>query len=96
MFYCKKCKEEKDWPSGCGTESFGNCEICGETAVCIDVPSRFLPTPKPSKKSDSPQDCGCKWCSVHTVLRKTLKKDYNTTYEREEMKGGLHGKSIKN
>ena len=45
MFYCEKCRAEKDWPHGV-LRSSGRCECCDEPALCHDVPSRLLPRPK--------------------------------------------------
>ena len=45
MFYCEKCRAEKDWPHGV-LRSSGRCECCDEPALCHDVPSRRLPRPK--------------------------------------------------
>ncbi len=48
MFYCDKCADEKDWPKT-WFRSLGNCEICGEKARCIDMPSIMPPLPKTPK-----------------------------------------------
>ena len=45
MFYCQQCQQEKGWPESF-SRSHGNCEICGRTRLCFDVPSRALPPPK--------------------------------------------------
>lgn len=45
MFFCESCREQRDWPESI-MKSRGNCELCGEPAVCHDVPSRFLPIPR--------------------------------------------------
>lgn len=48
MFYCEKCRQEKDWPKSFAT-SFGNCELCGDQVSCYNVPSSNLPLP-PNRK----------------------------------------------
>jgi len=48
MFYCQDCAEEKGWPTDTMVKSRGKCEICGELAICEDVPSKFLPIPDES------------------------------------------------
>lgn len=35
MFYCNKCADKKNWPRTMA-KSYGNCEVCGKTAVCND------------------------------------------------------------
>ncbi len=45
MFYCKPCGEKNKWPVY-GRDSYGKCEVCGETANCFDVPSAALPETK--------------------------------------------------
>jgi hypothetical protein len=45
MFYCDPCAEHNDWPNmDFLPTSFGKCEMCEDTAVCYDVPSRYLDT----------------------------------------------------
>jgi hypothetical protein len=44
MFYCTACAKKYTWPDW-GSTSYGPCEICGKTAGCFDVPSRYLPDP---------------------------------------------------
>lgn len=44
MFYCKRCQEKNSWPEGLG-RSYGRCEVCGKTAECYDVASKYLPVP---------------------------------------------------
>ena len=44
MFYCEKCRIEKDWPESI-TKSYGKCEICEDTCECHDRPSSQLPAP---------------------------------------------------
>lgn len=46
MFYCKPCGDERDWPTGTFSQSYGPCELCRQRAVCDDVPSSYLPTPR--------------------------------------------------
>lgn len=48
MFYCEECAEKEGWPY-LSTRSRGPCEICGETKICTDVPSRSLPAKQPDK-----------------------------------------------
>lgn len=42
MFYCDKCATEKKWPHSLSA-SYGNCEVCGVSGRCNDVPSTDLP-----------------------------------------------------
>lgn len=42
MFYCDDCREKRDWPSSM-SKSEGLCELCGNMAICNDVPSSRLP-----------------------------------------------------
>ena len=42
MFYCNDCAEKRNYPIG-HFKSRGNCEICGKTCKCNDVPSENLP-----------------------------------------------------
>lgn len=44
MFYCDTCAEERGWPETMA-QSYGRCEVCKYTAVCNDMPSRYLPVP---------------------------------------------------
>jgi hypothetical protein len=44
MFYCETCGKKNGWPESF-VQSRGQCEMCGETAVCFDVPSKHLPKP---------------------------------------------------
>lgn len=47
MFYCDDCAGKRKWPVfPRGMQSYGKCEICGETAGCNDVQSGRLPIPK--------------------------------------------------
>lgn len=50
MFYCENCADENEWPLS-AHRSLGNCEMCGSTAACCDVPSRSLPMAKAKSKS---------------------------------------------
>lgn len=47
MFYCDPCRLKQDpvWPEG-WMKSQGPCEICGKSALCSDVPSKYLPLPR--------------------------------------------------
>lgn len=42
MFFCEKCRVRNKWFTSFG-QSYGRCEICGKTAECHDVPSKYLP-----------------------------------------------------
>lgn len=44
MFYCDKCKEKNNYPESL-VKSYGQCELCGKTEECNDVPSNRLPKP---------------------------------------------------
>jgi len=44
MLYCEDCRMKRSWPAGF-LSSNGRCELCGETLVCHDRPSRTLPPP---------------------------------------------------
>lgn len=44
MFFCEPCRKLRDWPESM-SRSGGRCEICENSAVCYDVPSKFLPIP---------------------------------------------------
>lgn len=46
MFYCPACQQARGWPESM-SRSRGQCEICGRSDVCYDVPSKFLPLPPP-------------------------------------------------
>lgn len=48
MFICKPCLE-KNYTNWYMAESVGNCEICGNRAVCHDIPSKYL-NPKKGEK----------------------------------------------
>lgn len=45
MFYCDPCGRKRGWPVERGFKSSGPCEICGDRALCNDVPSKDLPIP---------------------------------------------------
>ena len=48
MFYCKNCGKDRGWPiDHLVPKSRGPCELCGQHAVCCDVPSKHLPLPSP-------------------------------------------------
>ena len=54
MFYCRPCKDEKNWPESMSL-SFGKCELCGKTDTCYDVPSSALPRAESAPiNNDSP------------------------------------------
>ena len=42
MFYCDRCAKKRNWPIS-WSKSCGRCELCGQVAVCNDVPSEDLP-----------------------------------------------------
>lgn len=42
MFYCDECKKKRNYPESM-FKSYGNCEICGNTTDCNDIPSSKLP-----------------------------------------------------
>lgn len=44
MLYCEDCRIKRSWPEGY-LSSNGRCELCGETSLCHDRPSRTLPPP---------------------------------------------------
>ena len=48
MFYCGTCEKDNEWPDSF-IKSYGKCEMCDNVALCNDVPSRYLPMPKPKK-----------------------------------------------
>jgi hypothetical protein len=54
MFYCKKCQVENEWPEGM-RRSYGQCELCGHSRPCFDVPSSALPLPKVKRRKPSKQ-----------------------------------------
>jgi hypothetical protein len=49
MFYCAACREKHGYPESI-LKSYGPCEICGNTAVCDDVPSSVLSSMRGKKK----------------------------------------------
>ena len=51
MFYCDDCAKKKKYPIS-WFKSYGNCEICGKTRECNEVPSKDLIV---SKYTDSNQ-----------------------------------------
>jgi len=61
MFYCDECRKKKGWPEGL-RGSRGRCEVCGDGAVCHDVPSHAIPLPKPVP---------CKTCGEPTTMMGT-------------------------
>jgi len=52
MFYCMSCADKKEWPETLH-KSVGKCEVCGETHVCNDKQSKYLPM-----KEFNPAMCG--------------------------------------
>lgn len=51
MFYCDPCARLRVWPRT-PYKSHGRCEMCGEVAVCNDLPSSLLPDPDYSIPTD--------------------------------------------
>jgi hypothetical protein len=49
MFFCDPCMNKNKWPNSL-SKSHGNCEVCGNSARCNDVPSKYLPMPMPAPK----------------------------------------------
>ena len=45
MFYCNKCAKKMRWSETTG-QSYRPCQICGETTMCNDYPSKALPKPE--------------------------------------------------
>ncbi len=50
MFFCVKCEVKNGWPNSI-FKSYGRCEMCGKSAECNDVPSKYLPPAKITKSS---------------------------------------------
>jgi hypothetical protein len=44
MFFCEPCRDKNEWPASI-MKSTGTCEMCGEHAICHDIPSSALPRP---------------------------------------------------
>jgi hypothetical protein len=44
MFYCDPCRRKRQWPESLA-RSRGSCEVCGQAAVCYDMPSPRLSAP---------------------------------------------------
>lgn len=42
MFYCDECRRKANWPESI-FKSRGPCEVCGNMAICNDVPTKYLP-----------------------------------------------------
>lgn len=52
MFYCDPCAQKYGWPMTL-RQSHGKCEMCEDTTLCNDIPSRLLPDkPKAEEKND--------------------------------------------
>lgn len=51
MFFCDPCKIKNGWP-GIALVSYGQCEMCDESAPCYDVPSKYLPVAKAESKPE--------------------------------------------
>lgn len=41
MFYCGECMKKSEYPESMH-KSYGVCELCGKTATCNDISSKFL------------------------------------------------------
>ena len=47
MFYCEECANKNEWPYEFWMlPSYGPCEMCHKTRVCVDVPCKNLPDKK--------------------------------------------------
>lgn len=57
MFYCDKCRVKNQWPDSF-IRSHGRCEMCGKTASCNDVPSKYLPDPPAPEESPAKEGEG--------------------------------------
>ena len=55
MFFCDKCAEQNNWPQSV-VRSRGRCEVCGEVAVCYDMPCSCLPKPEDKKPEEEAKD----------------------------------------
>lgn len=62
MFFCRPCAIKEEWPDSLST-SYGKCEVCGKSAVCYDVASKYLPEPKPKKVRKNPEE----WCPADSA-----------------------------
>ena len=51
MFYCDECKNKHNYPESIML-SVGQCEICGITDACYDVPSSHVPQDAPEDSPD--------------------------------------------
>jgi len=52
MLYCEECRIKRGWPEGV-LPLTGRCELCGETRLCHDRPSRTLPPPPKAESAMS-------------------------------------------
>ncbi len=63
MFFCEKCRKKNGWGGGNiyigWARSRGVCEICGKNADCYDVPSQYLPDPKPPRPKSKKKKALC-------------------------------------
>lgn len=57
MFYCDTCRKKHEWPTSM-SKSRGSCEVCGENAVCNDLPSSRLPVSKAASAPPRENDKG--------------------------------------
>ncbi len=49
MFYCEPCAKKNGWPYPIWSiPSRGPCEVCGKTAVCVDVHHSALKQSSPN------------------------------------------------
>ena len=46
MFFCDPCATKRKWPTSI-SKSSGRCEMCNKSAICNDVPSKYLPVSVP-------------------------------------------------
>lgn len=51
MLYCEECRTNRNWPEGIFSGTTRACELCGQTRLCHERPSRSLPAPP---KPESP------------------------------------------
>lgn len=59
MFYCEACRQKRNWPESWG-QSYGRCEVCGNTAICNDTPSSQLPK-RPAPEVKAPAAPAAEW-----------------------------------
>lgn len=82
MFYCETCRLNKSWPKSFMT-SHGRCEICEQTAVCYDLPSRRLPLPP---QEPSPHAKAYKILQDHLIPEEECNSvDFEAIYSRKTL-----------